>query len=447
MNRLACAFIIGLVVPACGESPGTPPPIDTDGSMLDFSGGDGGPLPDGALPDGPGQTDGPPDTAGPLIEFVFPKAGDFIGGNILVRVKITDASEVDDATVTGVFGGNPAKWSVSLKRVAASTEFVGLFDAGKLGKNFVFPSFSVRADDRLGNPGEAAIEVIVDNVPPTISLDPPAVRVRKQVINGTMIETHCTPPFDPVGTESVNDGDANALQLLATKALVEDSGNTAPGLLVGYMSFIDPASVQLVAIPAANAPLVVDLDADGICDDVNPNLIPQLGMATTADQSIQLNMVPVPGPGTPDFGERIDTPPAGCTRIGTPGTTSPKVLCPNAGTSLQYVVRNGSDPSSSVWTIPSVTSTTYGCIGLQFDTLNRLEDGPICMAVRAKDMTGNRGVSKPLRACLRRMSMTNHPCDTFTPADCTGTYTGTTAASTPVCTPRVFGAGRIYNVD
>jgi hypothetical protein len=446
MNRLACALLLGLFVPACGETPGTPNPIDNDGSMLDFSGVDGGPLPDGPIPDGPAQGDGPPDTTGPLIEFISPKAGDFIGGNITVHVKITDSTAVDDATVVAVFGGNPAKYSVTMKRVMTTSEFVGLFDAGKLGKSFVFPSLSVRADDTFGNPGEAAIEVIVDNVPPTMSLDPPKVRVRKQVISGTVVELHCTPEFDPVGDESVNDGKADALQLLATKALVEDAGNTAPGQLARYFSGVDPASVQLVAIPAANAPLVVDLDADGVCDDVNPNLIPTLGMASAADQSIQLNMSSVPGPGTPDFGERADTPPTGCTRIGTPGTQSPKVLCPSAGTSLQYIVRNGSDPLPSVWTIPTVTTTPYGCIGLQFDTLNRLEDGPVCMAVRGRDLTGNRGVSKPLRVCLRRMSMAGHPCDTFTPPDCTGTYTAGAATATP-CTARTFAANRIYDVD
>jgi hypothetical protein len=96
-----------------------------------------------------------------------------------------------------------------------------------------------------------------------------------------------------------------------------------------------------------------------------------------------------------------------------------------------------------------VTSSPTGCIGFQFDTLNRMPEGPACVVVAARDKALNTGVSAPLRICIDRGGGKCTGFGASTKADCTGTYDpGAKTVSSTHCTSRTFPASgeiAIYN--
>src|SRR4029079_18282478 len=121
---------------------------------------------------------------------------------------------------------------------------------------------SIRADDLLGNNGEVAIEIVVDNTPAQVELDPPKMRLG-ELGSGKL---KCSQLFDPVGGESANDGQI-VPQIITIKSRIEDRGNNAPGLLVERFSGIDAKSVALYVMPAVlpsmgNRALAVDTNGD-----------------------------------------------------------------------------------------------------------------------------------------------------------------------------------------
>ena len=382
------------------------------------------------------------DNAGPAVTIIKPVAGNFVGGLTSISATVQDAlSGVNNATVMAVFAGS-VNFQVPL--TLSTTEvntYTGLFDIHKLGTGISFPVLTVSADDKLGNHTDSSIILKIDNTPPILSMDPPKMRVA--IKNGAN-KIQCSVLFDPVGDESVNDGfnPATPIQVISVKARVEDRANHATGQLVDYIAGIDPATVRLVAIPApaGSTPiLAVDIDGDSYCDDVNPALVQaQGGGAMTAAQYIQVGMAQVTKLGTPDYFSPGAPLAAGCEQMGDPALTQPPpLLCASSGTYLTYTLPYTDPAVPAIWTLPPVTDTNAGCIGLQFDTLNRLPEGPACLAVAATDLTGNKSISAPLRICVRRSS--GGPCDTFTAPECTGTYDPTAQVTSNVpCTPRKF---------
>ena len=383
------------------------------------------------------------DNAGPDIVLVSPVAGSFAGGIVQIEATITDISNINDGTVVAVFAGNAA-YSTSLTRATpTATKFTGSFDIRTLGTLYVFPTISIRADDLLGNHGELAVAIVVDNTPPILSLDPPKMRV------GTLLPTglQCSNLFDPLGAESVSDGQV-VPQIIAVKARIEDRGNFQPGLLVERISDLDLGSIRMVAVPAplGSEIVAVDTNGDGVCDDVNPALVPTSGMVAASNQSIQLAMTGLTSVGTADY--YVPGPAqtvAGCTTVGVVGATPTPLLCSQSGTQMTYALQQPAEPKPAIFTIPPVDSTATGCIGYQFDTLNRMPEGPACLVVAASDNTGNQTVSAPMRICIKRTSAVGHPCNTWTPPNCTGTYNRATNTTTATpCTPRPsFPAGEI----
>jgi hypothetical protein len=436
--RTSLLLVIASALGACDQPNMSNPP-------LDFAGVDGFINPsDGNMGGGDGPTqpalDAGPDVDGPTIVITLPTASSIAGGVIKVQATITDPSGVDDKTVQAVFTGN-LMFQVSLSPTGNHV-YEGSFDVRKLGTNFVFPSVSVRADDLLGNHGDAGLEFIIDNVPPTISLDPPKVQASEPFMTMTGTVAACSAPFDPVGDESANDGKV-VQRIVSLKARIEDHGNSAPGELTHYIAALDPNSALLAIIPTGNGPLVVDSDNDGICDELNPLLIPTNGPITASDQSIELNLVPLNAGGKPDFSNSGGTLAPGCGQNGEAGAAAPPLLCDKAGTTLTYVLMNASDPTPEIFSIPAVVANDFQCIGLQFDSMNRIGYGKACAAVVAADKAGNVGVSSPLRFCIDdgASACTGY---TFTATDCTGKFdpmTNKVVAGT--CTPKVFPANEV----
>ena len=73
---------------------------------------------------------------------------------------------------------------------------------------------------------------------------------------------------------------------------------------------------------------------------------------------------------------------------------------------------------------------------MQFDTLNRMPEGPACFAVIAHDNASNHSVSPPLRVCIDRGGASVRLLAAGTPPDCLGTYDkATMKTSNTACTP------------
>ncbi|HEY2745196.1 MAG TPA: Ig-like domain-containing protein [Polyangia bacterium] len=357
------------------------------------------------------------DNSGPDITINTPAAGSFVGGVVTISATITDLSDVNDSTVVAVFGGNLAT-SVALTRTdPTKNDYTGVFDVRSLGRNYVFPEFSVRADDTLGNHGELGEEIVVDNTPPWMTMNE-AITMRVGQTNNTG-QFECSQPFPPLGDEAVQEG-AKVLQIITLRARVEDHGNTAPGLLVERISKVDPTTVTLFAVPdSAGVVLAVDTDNDANheCDDVNPLLIPTSDVMMSGE-ALALQLSPLArGAGAPNFAPGGTTP-AGCDLVGETGFAPPKPICTTSD--MTYVVPTFTDPTGAIFSIAPVS--TNECVGFQLDSLNRLPEGPTCVITRAQDMAGNQMVSYPLHICIDRG--TPGVCSTFAPAstDCTGRW-------------------------
>jgi hypothetical protein len=379
------------------------------------------------------------DNAGPVIAIDAPAAGTFVGGVLQIQATITDLSDVNDASVVAVFGGNLAT-SVALRRPDSTSHvYSGFFDVRSLGKSYVFPELSVRADDALGNHGQIGEEIIVDNTPPWMTMNGAIqMRVSKPDDQKNAECSRLFAPLGPVTDQVAKEGDV-VPQIATLRARIEDHGNYAPGLLQELFSGIDATQVTLFAEPASiggmASILAVDTDGDGVCDDVNPLLIPTVDV-TMPNEALSLQMAPLTGTGTADY--RFDSSssppnaaPAGCAEVGDAGVTvPPDSLCPQTG--MTYVLP-GADKVSPIWSIAPVTGAECG--GFQLDTLNRLPEGPTCVIARAVDKAGNQNVSYPLHICIDRGGGL---CAGFMPnaSDCTGVWNKVTQMIDPgFCNP------------
>jgi hypothetical protein len=165
---------------------------------------------------------------------------------------------------------------------------------------------------------------------------------------------------------------------------------------------VDPASVKVLILDDTSLPLVVDTSdpPDGICDDINPDLVPSVSPQSAKDAQL-INMVSLPAnTGSGDFTTQLGSACSGN------DSSSPNALCDTTYSSakdqemtylLGYAV-NLALPS--IWTIAPVVSDGLRCAGTQFDASNNLGDGWACVAVEASDKLGNKQVSRPIRICV-----------------------------------------------
>jgi hypothetical protein len=374
------------------------------------------------------------DNVGPTIKITNPLPGQFIAGVIQITANIDDISGVSDGSVVAVFGNDLSKSVPMTRTLPNMPQFQGLFDVRQLGVNYVLPTLSVRADDNLGNHSELAEDIAVDNVPPFMSMDPPLMYVAN-LLTGNIVQ--CGQPFDPVGDDAANDLQT-VPQVITLRARIEDSGNFAPGLSHMIWSGVDTTSVYLYGISASGEALAVDTDGDGQCDDVNPLLVPTTNI-TASGEAVSLQLASIPPGGAADLTPSpTPTPsPTGCDEIGALGGVTPPPLCLGvANLHLPIAIGYGDNNDPAIWTIPPVVASRSGCVGFQFDSANKIPEGPACFVVVAKDNAGNHNVTTPLRVCIERSS--GHcPSGWENGITCRGTYnkaTNMTDPNTP-CSP------------
>jgi hypothetical protein len=362
------------------------------------------------------------DRAGPLIVIDRPRAGELTGGIITVQATVTDPSGVNPLSVFATITHTAGQGFTFALAPGTGDQYSAEFDMRRLPDNdrIQYPAVEVVADDTLGNHSRSGgHQFIIDTVPPVGDLDPPLFFLTR-IKDGV---TQCSEPFRPTG-ETPRDLDA-VPQLFEVRALILDSGNIGVGADSVYVSKTSSATYYL--LDDTTQPLVVDSDGDGICDAINPNVIPVPGTSPGPSQALQLSMVRMAPGGSANFTTKFTIPPP-CTPGDDTGEV-PKPLCDF--TVMTVVLEESRDRTSAIWTLPPVgTGPLEECDGLQFDTLaNNIGDGWVCAAVAFVDNVGNRSVSPPLRLDVCRAGAGLCPSP-GTPPDCTGRLNPVTGAVT-----------------
>ncbi|MBU1537411.1 hypothetical protein KKF84_18995, partial [Myxococcota bacterium] len=332
------------------------------------------------------------DNNGPTIVVETIEPGQLIGGIITVTAEIRDEAGVEASSTQAVIGNNSNNYVIDLSLIEGTNSYTGSFDTSLLPSNFIWPSLQVFATDKLGNESSIAFEVALDNQPPILALDPPEdFRIQKENADG---DIECSFAFDPVG-ENAADDLSTVAQIMWIRARVEDRGNAAAGMAWSPLSLVDQSSVELYILPSSLFPLVIDTNGDGICDEINPELVPTIQLSTDASETLKLDMVALSPIGEanfqPDFTLVLPDLNNGCQAMGNVAE-APDPLCPTVTGDMTKAIWYTYDQSEpAIYTLPPVDiSSSYMCAGIQFDSLaNNIPEGWTCMAVRAVDNVGN----------------------------------------------------------
>jgi hypothetical protein len=413
------------------------------------------------------------DSKGPALTDTEPKEGVIVGGIIRLRAKVADPAGVLGTSVLAVIGNRKdANFNVELKPEADTGFFSALFDTARLtackpapdtGLCIVYPNLSFRASDLAGNESVVAYDIGVDNQPPVVDLfPPPDMRVARY--DSTVKRLTCSWPFDPLGDYRIlgdMPGDVCAApQVFDIRARIEDAGNRASGLKHPPASGLDPATVAVFVLADTGQALVVDVDGDGICDAINPKLIPTTRGPSQSNEVLTVRLAGVPPKGGADF-----TPdpalldPAGRAAYPscTPGVApvAPGRLCGSEPLTVAIGWPAVRDRTPAIWSLEPITSGEPQCVGSQFDAFANLipDGGWACIAAAATDRLGNTSVSNPLRVWVQYQGLPPlgpncpaPPPQAGPPPNCTGSYNRVTAMLTGTpCRGRTFLPREVIN--
>ncbi len=349
------------------------------------------------------------DDQGPTIVKVSHAAGDIIGGTMKIWADITDDAGILDSSVKCVIGKATNLRIIDLQPSAtAKGRYEALFDARLLGVHDMYTVMSFRASDKLGNESNLGITVVLDNGPPVMEMDPPPNLHISKKDKGKVL---CSYPIDPVGVTSMNDL-YQVPQIIPMRARIEDQGNIVPSSSVWWLSGIDSKKVFLYVLDDTSQPLVVDTDDDGICDSINPNVIP-LGSSPKVGQAVSIKLSGVTPSGSADYYKEGTYLPKRCNAWGGETTPVADTLCKTVFATVVPPARCQTATTEAIFTIPKINTAAsgYTCLGMPFDFLaNKFDSGWACAGVSAQDKLGNRGVSPPLRVFVNYSS--NKTCST-----------------------------------
>ena len=357
------------------------------------------------------------DSDGPIITIENPDPGDLVSGIVNVTANISDPAGVDQLGVVGSVAGQLEFPLVS----TGGDTYQGFFDSRSLGLGMVFPTIIIRAQDGVGNQSANGFVVGLDNVPPIASMDPPDIR--EGDFSQLLARLECSLVFDPLGPDSANDTQV-VPQLSEIRARIEDLGNSASateGVLIPTAG-VDFDNTRLYILDDATGALVVDTDNDGICDAINPLLVPT-SVPQLPTEAATINLLALQPAGGSEFGIDLGHPPGSPYPV--PWSTPvqrldcyPPSLPPDAiverppicGQSPgERIIKSeiGQDPV--IFTIPPRTDPQ--CWGNAFDSAaTNISDGWACLAIEVKDNLDNSGVSAPLRLCFDR-DLSGDDCD------------------------------------
>ncbi len=404
------------------------------------------------------------DDDGPTIDATFPLPADVVGRVIDVRAHITDAAGVVDSSIIALIGDQTTpQFKLNLLPQGAGI-YSAPFDTAQLTHCgllsgglprpgtycIVYPTVSFRAADDLGNETTLSYSFGVDNQPPLLDLNPPEVRIvrRKETIQ-------CSWAFDPLGAHEIpgNMPDDNCAvgQVFQLRARAEDDVNGARFLEVAPLATIDPARIDAYILNDTSQPLTVDGDGDGICDRINPKLVPTTAPPKSTREVLKIRLAAVMPQGAADF--TPDPSLSAETRCNMGDDPDlPPVLC----RSEEPTIAISYGPRlPAIWSLEPVEPSGLRCFGNQFDAfanhiggsssrgLGTAPPGWACIAVQATDKVGNTGVSAPLRVWIDYDGNQSCPAQdhgaTTPPPDCTGRFNEQTGTvdGTP-CTSRRY---------
>lgn len=411
MRLTYALFALGIAA-ACGDDDYPTPAGGLDGRMADAPTIDAStdtpdadptaPDADPTAPDAmPPDAEGSNDRQGPAIEVLAPEPeARLLSGIMTLVFKVTDPDGVDlDSVGASIRGTGNVPIPFDDLVPSGTDQWTGTFDTRILAGR-VFPVVHIVANDRPGNRTELGVQISLDNVGPLAELDPPRVR-EYALVDGV---NECSRSFDPVGHDAPDDGEAVA-QFIELRARIIDLPNTgtATSTVVLPLADIDDTRVELLVLDDSDRPLVVDTDGDGVCDAVNPEVVPTQ-VPTASNEAALVNLGPLPPDGTnwfpPGQEEQID--PMGPLTEAFCGFAEnadfPDPVCDAADGGLRIPGTSGGG-DDMIYAPPSVLPDA--CMGDFFDALGaNMEDGWACVAVRVTDQLGNSNVSKPLRVCI-----------------------------------------------
>jgi hypothetical protein len=398
------------------------------------------------------------DDDGPQFVETQPPAGTVVGGVVQVSAKLTDRAGVLGPSVIAFIGNRDgAGFELELRPDPASPGlFSALFDSRKLtackpapdsALCVVWPNLSFRAADLLGNERVVAYDIAIDNQPPTSDLNPPQMRLTKfDPLAGGWVCSHL---FDPVGPShrlgDMPDDACGVGQAFDLRARVEDQGNRATGLKLAPTAGIDPGTVVAYLLDDTSQALAVDVDGDGACDAINPQLTPTTTTPRRSQEVLAVRLAPLTPTGEADF-----TPDPSLMGICLPGRDLPPApLCLQQEMTVVIGYPTATDEQAAIWAIEPVQDGW--CVGSQLDAhANQIADGWACLVVAAADKVGNASVSHPLRVYIDRRAdallprsdqCPAPPAGAGPPPDCTGRYDRATGALLPgTCSGRRFAS-------
>ena len=435
-NAVVLGCVIGLV--ACGSDGGynLPPGSDSgprpdgSGSGSDGGNGDGGPG-DGSV------IDGPADGTKPSITIVSPAPGALLAGEMRLVVDVEDDTGISNVTAT-IAGTHQIPMQLD-----SGKRYVGTFDTLVLA-GLVAPTIVVRAVDLGGAMTELGYSIVLDNNPPLAAFDPANVRLSR-IAQGNL---ECSAAFDPVGNDAPNDGES-VPQLVELRTRVLDLSNTGTISTPLFIPQAGTSKVEMFVFDDSSKPLAVDSTGDGVCDTINPQIVPAtVPMLPSEAAVIELVEITPVGtgffsPGTVFGGNNVS-----CGTGMDP--MPPPQLC--FGESVTVSIRVPFTAEGQIYGIPPASESN--CLGFAFDNLaSNIADGWACVAVLVEDALGNRSVSAPLRVCIDSDNNGAEGCGPYgsinPPAErpnCTGTYNPSTGVVTNTpCTPKAFPRSTIPN--
>ncbi len=334
------------------------------------------------------------DASGPTIDIIEPELASIIAGATDVIAEITDPSGVDSSTVRYLIDAQ----EFSMTQVGGTNRYTGSFDANQYPTTIGQININVSASDLVGNDTTKQLSVQLDSVPPIMDLDPPTVREGKEEEQGII----CSTEFDPVGAEAAND-----LTVLGPtpsfRARIHDRTNRESAIFG-----VNNDDIQVYILDDETQALVIDTNDDGICDSINPALLPNNPAGN--QPAVLIDMTPVSATGDAFFAAGITLPApyngfpvcyGGSNGDGTGSAMDPPDRVCNA-TFLTRVIPDNTDPD---FARPNIFGraplSSVRCIGDRFDFPGAgINPGGACVAGRVTDNGGNESISSPLRVCL-----------------------------------------------
>jgi len=394
------------------------------------------------------------DNEGPTITNTTPVPGQMASGIVLISATVNDTAGILDSSVIAVIADETGTPLFELPmKPAGGGVYTVLFDSSRFVKCsdppdfskpcLVFPTVSFRAADLVGNETIVGYAFALDNVAPIADLDSANVRAVRR-------DGYCSREFDPLALNT-NIGDmpndkAVVPQVFDLRARIEDDGNSAVRGLKGTpVAGIDPEATNVYVLDDATQPLIVDIDGDGVCDVINPHLIPTTKPPTQNNQVLKVRLAGVPGQGDADYREDGN----GAADCPYPPVANPPLfLCPG---NQPFMTIAGFGNLPMIWSVEPINRAW--CMGYQFDTrANNIGEGTgagdptgwACMAVQTSDLSGNTGVSPPMRIYIRYGGTgagATAPANFGAPPACTGSYDKNSDTVTPgACSTRRFGS-------